>query len=101
MQKIGYKHPFFDQLKASNIEWKDLKEHNPLSTGLFVGTLHGTKGLESDTIIIPEVDSFKSNRDRQLLYVGMTRSRKKLVLSTNKTTHLLKSLEIDQDLKYM
>lgn len=90
MQKIGYEHPFFDQLKASNIEWKDLKDYHHLSTGLYVGTLHGTKGLESDTIIIPEVDTYKSNIDRQLLYVGMTRSRKKLVLSANKSTELIK-----------
>ncbi|GAG90145.1 unnamed protein product, partial [marine sediment metagenome] len=44
MQKIGYAHPFFDQLKANNIEWRDLKEYHHLSTGLYVGTLHGTKG---------------------------------------------------------
>jgi len=93
MQKIGYEHPFFYQLKANNIEWRDLKEYHHLSTGLYVGTLHGTKGLESDTIIIPEVDTYKSNQDRQLLYVGMTRSRKKLVLSANKSTELIKLLE--------
>ncbi|GAG95290.1 unnamed protein product, partial [marine sediment metagenome] len=34
-----------------------------------------------------------SNMDRQLLYVGMTRSRKKLVLSANKSTELIKLLE--------
>jgi len=93
MQKIGYVHPFFDKLKASNIEWKDLKEYHHMSTGLYVGTLHGTKGLESDTIIIPEVDTYNSNEDRQLLYVGMTRSCKKLVLSANKSTDLVKLLE--------
>jgi superfamily I DNA and RNA helicase len=93
MQKIGYEHPFFDQLKALNIEWKDLKEYHHLATGLYVGTLHGTKGLESDTIIIPEVDTYKTDKDRQLLYVGMTRSRKKLVLSANKSTELIKLFE--------
>ena len=40
MQKIGYKHPFFDQLKALNIEWKDLKDYHHLATGLYVGTLN-------------------------------------------------------------
>jgi len=93
MQKIGYQHPFFDKLKAHNIEWRDLKEYNHLATGLYVGTLHGTKGLESDTIIIPEVDTYKSDKDRQLLYVGMTRSRKKLVLSANQSTELIKLFE--------
>ena len=93
MQKIGYEHPFFDQLKAFNIEWKDLEEYHPMSTGLYIGTLHGTKGLESDTIIIPEVDTYNSDQDRQLLYVGMTRSCKKLILSANKSTKLIKLLE--------
>ena len=93
MKKINYKHPFFDYLKTHNIEWKDLQDYNYESPGLVIGTLYGTKGLESDTIIIPEVDTYNSNQDRQLLYVGMTRSRKKLVLSANKSTELIKLLE--------
>ena len=93
MKKINYKHPFFDSLKSHNIEWKDLQDYNYKSPGLVIGTLYGTKGLESDTIIIPELDTYNSNQDRQLLYVGMTRSRKKLVLSANKSTKLMKLLE--------
>ncbi len=93
MSKIDYKHQFFDQLRNSDIKWKDLKQHNYTSTGLLIGTLHGTKGLESDMIIIPELDTYKSDKDRQLLYVGMTRSRKKLILSANRSTDLIKSLE--------
>jgi len=97
MKKLNYKHPFFDYLKDQNIEWKDLQDYNYDSPGLIIGTLYGTKGLESDTIIIPELDTYNSNKDRQLLYVGMTRSRKKLVLSANKSTDLIKSLESSQD----
>ena len=93
MKKIHYKHPFFDYLKSHNIEWKDLQDYNYKSPGLVIGTLYGTKGLESDTIIIPELDTYNSNQDRQLLYVGMTRSRKKLVLTANKSTELIKLLE--------
>jgi len=93
MKKINYKHLFFDYLKSQNIEWKDLQDYNYESPGLVIGTLYGTKGLESDTIIIPELDTYNSNQDRQLLYVGMTRSRKKLVLSANKSTELIKLLE--------
>ena len=93
MKKINYKHPFFDYLKSHNIEWKDLQDYNYESPGLVIGTLYGTKGLESDTIIIPELDTYNSNQDRQLLYVGMTRSRKKLVLSANKSTELIRLLE--------
>ena len=93
MKKINYKHPFFDYLKNHDIEWKDLQDYNYESPGLVIGTLYGTKGLESDTIIIPELDTYNSNQDRQLLYVGMTRSRKRLVLSANKSTELIKLLE--------
>ncbi len=97
MKKLNYKHSFFDHLKKYNIEWKDLQDYNYKSPGLLIGTLHGTKGLESDTIIIPELDTYKSNQDRQLLYVGITRSKKKLVLSANKNTELIRSLESNQD----
>ena len=85
-------------MKNSDIKWKDLKKHNYESNGLLIGTLHGTKGLESDMIIIPELDTYKSDKDRQLLYVGMTRSRKKLILSANRSTDLIKSLENYHDL---
>ena len=97
MKKLNYKHPFFEHLKNYNIEWKDLQDYNYKSPGLLIGTLHGTKGLESETIIIPELDTYNSNQDRQLLYVGITRSKKKLVLSANKSTKLIKSLESNQD----
>jgi len=93
MKKIHYQHPFFEYLKNHNIEWKDLQDYNYESPGLIIGTLYGTKGLESDTIIIPELDTYNSSQDRQLLYVGMTRSRNKLVLSANKSTELIKLLE--------
>jgi hypothetical protein len=93
LEKKDYKHPLFEYLKKNNIEWKDLKNHNFSSPGLLIGTLYGTKGLESDTIIIPELDTYNSDKDRQLLYVGMTRSRKKLILSADKSTELIKDLE--------
>ncbi|MFW9948929.1 MAG: UvrD-helicase domain-containing protein [Candidatus Thorarchaeota archaeon] len=93
LEKKDYNHPLFDYLKKNNIQWKALKDHNFSSPGLLIGTLHGTKGLESDTIIIPEVDTYVSDKDRQLLYVGMTRSRKKLILSANRSTELIKNLE--------
>ena len=97
MAKINYQHPFFKLLTKSDIEWKELKDHNYETPGLLVGTIHGSKGLECDTIIIPEVNTFSTNRERQLLYVGITRSRKKLVLSAHKSTLLIKSFESSQN----
>ena len=93
MESRCYRHIFFKYLEELDIEWKRLVDHNYKSPGLFVGTLHGTKGLEADTIIIPEVHTFNSDTDRQLLYVGMTRTRKKLILSANKSTELVDLLK--------
>ncbi|TFF90288.1 MAG: hypothetical protein EU548_03750, partial [Promethearchaeota archaeon] len=83
MEKRNYQHPIFTYLEKYNIRWQSLENFNYESSALLIGTLHGTKGLEFDTIIIPELDSYKSNSDLQLLYVGITRSRKKLILSGN------------------
>jgi superfamily I DNA and RNA helicase len=93
MQKRNYKHPFFNNLRRLNIKWKDLLEYDYKAPGLLIGTLHGTKGLEADTIIIPEVNSYISDQDRQLLYVGMTRTKKKLILSANEATDFVKTIQ--------
>ena len=93
MEKRKYKHPFFDNLRQLHINWKDLLEYDYKTPGLLIGTLHGTKGLEADTIIIPEVNTYKSVQDRQLLYVGMTRTKKKLILSANESTAFVKTLQ--------
>ena len=98
MAKINYDHPFFKQLKKLNIEWKELDKHNYETPELLVGTIHGTKGLECDTIIIPEVNNYLTNSDRQLLYVAITRSRKKLILSAHKSTELIRDFESSQNL---
>ncbi|MFX1298102.1 MAG: DEAD/DEAH box helicase [Promethearchaeota archaeon] len=93
LANLNYDHPFCRSLNDLNIKWKDLENYNFESQGLLLGTLYSSKGLESDTIIIPEVNTYKSDKERQLLYVGITRSRKKLILSANKSTNLIKALE--------
>ncbi len=93
MAKRKYEHPFFDYLRQLHINWKDLMDYDYKTPGLLIGTLHGTKGLEADTIIIPEVNTYKSDQDRQLLYVGMTRTKKKLILSANESTDFVKTLQ--------
>jgi len=92
MKKYDYDHLFFKYLNDLQIKWKELKDYNYDNTGLFIGTLHGTKGLESNTIIIPELNTYKSDDERQLLYVGITRSRNKLILSANKSNDFIESL---------
>jgi len=93
MAKRDYDLSLFKYLRNKNIQWRDLEDYNYKTPSLLIGTLHGTKGLEADTIIIPELDRYKTNKDRQLLYVGMTRSRKRLILSATGFTDLIKSLE--------
>lgn len=92
MAKRNYEHRFFELLREYEIQWDDLRNNNYKTPNLLVGTLHGTKGLEFDTIIIPEVDTFNSDSDRQLLYVGITRSKEKVILSASKLTDLVKSI---------
>lgn len=93
MAKRNYDLSLFQYFKDNKIEWRDLEDYNFKTPGLLVGTLHGTKGLEAETIIIPELDSYKTNKERQLLYVGITRSRRRLILSATGYTDLIKTLE--------
>jgi superfamily I DNA and RNA helicase len=97
MAKKHYEYPFFEELKKLNIEWKELENHNYESPGLFIATIHGSKGLESDVILIPEVNTYITNAHRQLLYVGITRTRKKLILSAHKSTDLIDNLRLYQN----
>lgn len=93
LMKRNFEHPLFDLLQEKDINWKGLEDYNYNSSGLLIGTLHGTKGLEFDTIIIPEINSYESEKDRQLLYVGMTRSKRKLILSANKSNQFISNLK--------
>ena len=43
-------------------------------------TVHKMQGLESDLIVMPLVDSFRHQLQRNLLYTAVTRARKKVVL---------------------
>jgi len=99
LAKRNFDHPLFEYLKNFNIEWKDLEKYNYESPGVLIGTLHGTKGLEFDTIIIPELDTYTSDKERQLLYVGVTRSRERLILSGNQSNGGNKFIEIIKPLQ--
>ena len=84
---------FLANLTSSSIPWKYLKNYNTGYKGVLIGTLFGTKGLEADTIAIPELDTFNTSEERQLLYVGMTRARKQLLLTAKKETSLVQDLK--------
>lgn len=77
----------------------------PEGPGIFYGTYHAAKGLEFDTVILPqvsearvplpeEVDIFGRDeaaaQDSRLLYVGVTRARATLIMTyTGQVTSLL------------
>ena len=64
-------HPFLQMLDENNICCPELTHLNFQSTGIILGTPYGTKGLECDIVIIPEIDAYNSDQNRQLLYVGI------------------------------
>lgn len=98
IEETMFKHPLTELMDKSSIEWHYLKKTGLEEKGIYVGTLQGTKGLEADTVIIPEIDKIKFNGyNRQLLYVGMTRALQSILLTAsgeNKfTTELTNLLE--------
>ena len=92
MQKANYSSPFFDLLREMEITWEYLDVKNYTSDCIRIGTLHATKGLEFDTLIIPELNLYNSYESRQLLYVGMTRAKHHLILSAHRPTKLISAL---------
>ncbi|WP_371804788.1 3'-5' exonuclease [Candidatus Lokiarchaeum ossiferum] len=86
-------HPFLQELLQLHITWENLKYFHHQGYGIHIGTVHGTKGLEAEIVIIPELDTYTSDENRQLLYVGMTRARSRLILSACRSTPLIRSLQ--------
>jgi superfamily I DNA and RNA helicase len=89
LHNLSEGHPFLQLLEENNICCPELTHLNFQSTGIILGTPYGTKGLECDIVIIPEIDAYNSDQDRQLLYVGMTRSKYNLILTASRTTPLV------------
>lgn len=61
-------------LCSDSLEFKD---------GITISTIHMSKGLEFDEVIIPTVDSnlYKTEYDKNLLYIACTRAMHKLTLT--------------------
>ena len=93
MQKIQYHHPFFDVLKTAGIDWMEMTNEGRNASTILIGTPQATKGLEADVVIIPEADRYTTTSDQQLLYVGMTRATRVLVITAIKETELLKKVK--------
>ncbi|MHA1451261.1 MAG: ATP-binding domain-containing protein [Promethearchaeota archaeon] len=95
-------HPFMKALENAGIKDRVQKTWTSNSDGIVLTTLHSAKGLEADMVIIPELDTYSyKTDDRQLLYVGMTRTINKLILTTISKTGLVEKIqEISQNLTW-
>jgi exodeoxyribonuclease V alpha subunit len=62
-------------------------------------TVHKSQGLEYDYIIMPIVDSFKQQLQRNLLYTAVTRAKKKVVLVGTRTALQSAVLNDKEDLR--
>jgi superfamily I DNA/RNA helicase len=71
-------------------ELSSLANNNHNQDGMLIATIHATKGLEWDNVILDGLEASRFPRDddkgdrlieeeRRLFYVGMTRARKRLV----------------------
>ena len=73
-------------LCSDSLEFKD---------GITISTIHMSKGLEFDEVIIPTVDSalYKTEYDKNLLYIASTRAMHKLTLTHyGNVTEILKDV---------
>ena len=65
--------------------------------GIIISTIHMSKGLEFDEIVIPMVDTnnYNSDYDRNLLYIACTRAMHKLTLTYHdEITEILSNINI-------
>lgn len=88
-------------LTRADIKYEVIEKNNPwnlIKPGIKLVTMHSSKGLEFDTVIIPRLDkgvipakATDENGDmedymeveRSLLYVSMTRARNTLIMTTS------------------
>jgi DNA helicase-2/ATP-dependent DNA helicase PcrA len=72
----------FNQLKSTNVHLLTV-DSNTFKEGINVTTIHLSKGLEFDKVIIPFASAkhYHTEVDRSLLYIACTRAMHQLVLT--------------------
>ncbi|MHA1821093.1 MAG: ATP-binding domain-containing protein [Promethearchaeota archaeon] len=85
-------HPLLRKMKAEGIDWENAGSLTATNSQIIVSSVHSAKGIEADIVIIPELDLYRSERDRQLLYVAITRTMHKLILTAANETPLIKNI---------
>ncbi|MCR5690721.1 MAG: ATP-dependent helicase [Eubacterium sp.] len=85
---LAYGDNYGDLLKEMEDQRKDMQEED----GVRLMTMHGSKGLEFDTVFVPtlnegvspyrkSIQSGEIEEERRMLYVAMTRAKRRLLLS--------------------
>ncbi|WP_169818596.1 DEAD/DEAH box helicase [Suttonella ornithocola] len=98
-----YGRSLISKLRAHNITIQDLIEsdnrldYHKDENALTVCTMHSSKGLEFERVIIAEIDGLKTSEDERaksarLLYVAMTRAKTHLILTAAKETSFTQTL---------
>lgn len=80
------------------IEPKEKKRFDPVADSVKVMTMHSSKGLEFPLVVIPGLGSLPGKysepaSDAKLLYVAMTRSTDKLLLTTSSESDFVQVLQ--------
>lgn len=76
-----------------------LKDASKLIRMAYACTVHKAQGLEYDVIIMPLVDSFRHQLQRNLLYTAVTRAKKKVILVGTQTALSTAVLNDREDLR--
>lgn len=66
------------ELTKSNLNLEPIRSNGGKS--ISYGSVHSFKGLEAPFVILTDIDSLKDERNRSLLYIGMSRARIRLCI---------------------
>ena len=77
---------------------EDKRAYNPEANQVVLLSRHSSKGLEFDTVLLCGIGELKDNDEKKaqearLLYVGMTRARKQLLITSSKKNWFTDKLE--------
>ncbi len=79
---------FSDKLKPHFVSGKEPEKQKGLIT-----TYHSSKGLEAEYCILYQVEKFEEEKEKRiLLYVGMTRASKKLVINYQRKANFIEEI---------
>lgn len=83
---------FLKMLDQSGVQYDFIDHWGTNGHKTYLSTLHSSKGLEADAVVIPCIDNYNPDDDAQLLYVGITRARKRLVITGIKENAIVKKI---------